>query len=71
MSALSDVLAVARTLSVADQIRLADALWEEVPPEEWPPPSTEWLAEAQQRSAEFDAGLMKAATWAKVRMRAL
>ena len=70
MSTLSDVLAAARTLSAADRIRLADALWEDVPPEEWPQPSAEWLAEAQRRSAEFDAGRMKAATWAEVQARA-
>jgi putative addiction module component (TIGR02574 family) len=67
---LSDVLAAARALSAADRIRLADALWEDLPPDEWPHPSAEWLAEAQRRSAEFDAGRMKAATWVEVRNRA-
>ena len=70
MPTLTDVLAVARTLSLADRIRLADALWEEVPPEEWPQPSAEWIAEAQRRSTEFEAGRMKAATWAEVQARA-
>jgi putative addiction module component (TIGR02574 family) len=70
MPTLSEVLADARTLSAADRLRLADALWEDVPPEEWPQPSAEWLAEAQRRSAEFDAGRMKAATWAEVQIRA-
>ena len=69
MTTLSDVLAAARTLSAADRIRLADALWEDLPPEEGPQPSAEWLAEAQRRSAEFDAGRMKAAPWAEVQAR--
>jgi len=69
MSTLTDVLAAARALSAADRIRLADTLWEEVPPEEWPQPSAEWIAEAQRRSAEFDAGRMSASTWAEVRTR--
>lgn len=69
MLTLSDILAAARTLSVADHMQLADALWEDVPPEEWPQPSPEWLAEAQRRSAEFDAGRMTAATWAEVQAR--
>lgn len=70
MPTLTDVLAVARTLSSADRMRLADALWEEVPLEEWPQPSVEWIAEAQRRSTEFEAGRMKAATWAEVQARA-
>jgi putative addiction module component (TIGR02574 family) len=70
MAILSEVLADARTLSAADRLQLAEALWEDLPPEEWPQPSTEWLAEAQRRSAEFDAGRMKAATWAEVQIRA-
>lgn len=69
MPSLSEVLADARTLSAADRVRLVDALWEDTPPEEWPQPSAEWLAEAQRRSAEFDAGRMKAATWAEVKTR--
>ncbi|HYV36598.1 MAG TPA: addiction module protein [Gemmataceae bacterium] len=70
MPTLSDVLAAARSLSPADRILLADALWEDLPPEAWPQPSAEWLAEAQRRSAEFDAGRMKSATWAEVQARA-
>jgi len=70
MPTLTDVLAAARTLNSADRIRLADALWEDIPLEEWPQPSPEWIAEAQRRSAEYDAGRMKAATWAEVQVRA-
>lgn len=70
MSTLSEILAAARTLSAVDRLRLAEALWEDVPSGEWPQPSAEWLAEAQRRSAEFDAGRMKADTWADVQTRA-
>jgi len=70
MPTLTDVLAVARTLSSADRIRLADALWDDVPIEEWPQPSAEWIAEAQRRSAEYEAGRMKTATWSEVQVRA-
>jgi putative addiction module component (TIGR02574 family) len=70
MAILSEVLAEARTLTPADRLRLADALLEELPPDEWPQPSAEWLAEAQRRSAEYDAGHMNAATWSEVRARA-
>jgi putative addiction module component (TIGR02574 family) len=70
MPTLTEVLAAARTLNSEDRIRLADALWEDIPLEEWPQPSAEWIAEAQRRSAEYDAGRMKAATWAEVQVRA-
>jgi putative addiction module component (TIGR02574 family) len=70
MPTFADVLAVARALSSTDRLRLADALWEGVPLEEWPQPSEEWIAEALRRSTEYDAGRMKATTWAEVQARA-
>jgi putative addiction module component (TIGR02574 family) len=65
-----DVLAAAWTLNAGDRLRLADALWEDVPPSDWPLPSGEWIAEAQRRSAEYDQGRMSAATWSEVQARA-
>jgi putative addiction module component (TIGR02574 family) len=70
MQNFQDVLDAARTLTVVDRMRLVEALWEDLPPTEWPLPSQEWIAEAQRRSAEYDAGKMSAAPWPDVRDRA-
>ena len=65
-----DVLTAAFDLTPIDRLRLVDALWDNSPPSEWPMPSKEWIAEAQRRSAEYDAGRMSAAPWPEVRERA-
>ena len=70
MSAFSDVLSAAQGLPTPDRIRLIAALWETVPPEEWPTPSEAWRQEVQRRSEEYDAGRMTAAPWSDVRERA-
>jgi putative addiction module component (TIGR02574 family) len=70
MDTYDDVLGAAQGLPATDRIRLVHALWETVPPEEWPAPSEEWIAEAEQRSAEYDAGRMTASPWPEVRARA-
>ena len=70
MSTFHDVLDAARTLTPTDRIRLVDALWEDVPPAEWPLPSEEWIAEAQRRSVAYDQGQMSATSWTQVRDRA-
>ncbi|NQU24031.1 MAG: addiction module protein [Candidatus Nealsonbacteria bacterium] len=70
MSTFDDVLGAAQGLPPAERIRLADALIETVPPDEWPAPSDEWIAEARRRSAEYDAGRMATSPWPEVRKRA-
>jgi len=70
MATFDDVLDAAQDLSAPDRVRLIDALWESMEPEEWPAPSDEWIAEAQRRSAEYDAGSMTASPWPEVRQRA-
>jgi putative addiction module component (TIGR02574 family) len=70
MTTFDDVLGAAQHLAPSDRIRLVHALWETVPPEEWPPPSQEWMDEAQRRSADYDAGRLTAAPWSEVRARA-
>ena len=70
MTTLQDVLSAAQMLSAADRMRLVSALWENVPPAEWPLPDPEWTAEAQRRSAEYNAGRMSASTWPEVQARA-
>jgi putative addiction module component (TIGR02574 family) len=69
MSSYQEVLAAARSLSTTDQAQLAAAIWEEMDPENWPLPTEEWIAEAQRRSAEYDADEMTASPWSEVRLR--
>lgn len=70
MATFDDVLDAAQDLPAPDRVRLIDALWESMEPEEWPAPSAEWIAEAQRRSAEYDARSMSASPWPEVRQRA-
>ena len=70
MATFDDVLATAQNLPASDRVRLMDALWESMEPTDWPAPSDEWVAEAQRRSAEYDAGKMSASRWPEVRQRA-
>ncbi len=70
MNAYDDVFVAAQGLPPTDRIRLIHALWDTVPPDEWPVPSEEWIAEAQRRSAEYAAGRLTASPWPEVRARA-
>ena len=69
MTTLQEIIDAARTLSPAERLRLVDAVWDDEHPENWPALSPEWLAEVQRRSAEFDAGRMKASPWEEVQAR--
>jgi putative addiction module component (TIGR02574 family) len=72
MSTMSfdDVFGAAQGLPVPDRVRLMDALWDTLPPDQWPGPSEEWIAEAQRRSIELDAGRMPTSPWSEVKARA-
>jgi len=70
MSSFQDILDAARALTTAERFRLVGQLWDDVAPADWPLPSEEWIAEAQRRSAEYDAGRMPASPWVEVRERA-
>jgi putative addiction module component (TIGR02574 family) len=70
MPTFDDVFGAAEALTPSDRIRLVQALWDTIPLDQWPVPSGEWIAEAQQRSAELDAGRMTASPWSEVRDRA-
>lgn len=69
MSNLNEVLDAARTLTAGERLRLVEALWEDVSPDEWPAPTAEWIREAQRRSAEFDASRSSASPWREVQAR--
>ena len=65
------LLADASQLPGGARIQLIEALWDTVPDEAMPRLSDEWLAEIQRRSAEFDAGNVRAIPWEQVREDAL
>ena len=70
MPTFHDVLDAARTLTPTDRVRLVHALWEDVSPAEWPLPTEQWIAEAQRRSADYDAGRTSATPWTESLVRA-
>ncbi len=70
MSTYDDILSAAGHLPPLDKVRLVQALWDTVSPDDWPKPSEAWIAEVQRRSAEYDAGTIVASTWPEVRTRA-
>ncbi|MAG92181.1 MAG: hypothetical protein CMJ48_00300 [Planctomycetaceae bacterium] len=70
MTTVQEILDAAQALPSADRARLIHALWETVSPDDWAPPSDEWIAEAQRRSEAYDAGEMTASPWSEVRQRA-
>jgi putative addiction module component (TIGR02574 family) len=69
MATYDDILGAAQHLPPLERIQLVHALWETVPPEDWPKPSQAWIDEARRRSAEYDAGRMAASPWSEVRAR--
>ncbi len=71
MSTYESVLADAARLRVADRIQLIDAIWDTLPEDSLPPLSDEWVAEIQQRSAEYDSGSADMVSWEQVRVEAL
>lgn len=70
MPTFDDVFGAAESLAPTDRIRLVHALWQTIPPAEWPRPNAEWMVEVQRRSDELDAGQMTVSTWEEVRQRA-
>ena len=70
MTTLNEILIAAQSLPAEERAQLVAALWENVSPNDWIPPSDEWIAEANRRSDLFDAGEMSDSPWSDVRQRA-
>jgi len=70
MAGYSELLNAAQDLESSEKLRLIDALWESISPDEWPGPDEAWVAEAQRRSTEFDRGETAPSDWTAVRARA-
>jgi len=70
MTTVREILDAAQALPSAERAQLIHALWSTVSPEDWTPPSEDWIGEAQRRSEAYDAGEMTASPWKEVRQRA-
>ena len=67
----SEVLSAANSLSIDDRIRLAEAIWEGLEPEEPLPDLTEaQKRELKRRMAELDASPGTAVPWEEVKAKA-
>jgi putative addiction module component (TIGR02574 family) len=71
MSDYDTLLSDASQLPLEARIQLIEALWDTVPEDALPPLSDEWLAEIERRSAEYDAGVVKAIPWEQVRVEVM
>lgn len=71
MADYQTLLADASRLPLDARIQLIDALRETVPEEAMPPLSSEWLAEIERRSSEYDEGKVETVPWQQVRAQAL
>lgn len=67
MSNYETLLADGSRLPVVDRIQLIEALWDTLPDDSLPPLNDEWIAEIQQRSAEYDSGSVRAVSWEQIR----
>ena len=70
MTTIDEILAAVRSLPSEARGRLIPLIWDQVAPEDWPAPSSEWIAEAKRRSDFIDDGSMVAEDWQIVRERA-
>ncbi len=70
MTNLEQVLQAALSLTEEDRGKLVDSLIGTLEPENAGPLDEAWLVEIQRRSAEYDAGLIKAIPWQEVKVRA-
>jgi putative addiction module component (TIGR02574 family) len=71
MSDYDTLLSDASQLPLDARIQLIEALWDTVPEDALPPLSDEWLAEINQRSAEYDAGSVQPIPWEQIRADAM
>jgi len=70
MATYNEIFGAAERLPAEERVRLVQALWDTVTPEDWPPPGDAWADEAQRRSREYDSGEATALPWQEVRARA-
>ncbi len=67
MASVDDAFLAAQNLGTDDKLQLISRIWETIPPAGDFRPSDADLAEIKRRSAELDAGAVKAIPWEEVR----
>jgi putative addiction module component (TIGR02574 family) len=65
------LLSDAKQLSVEDQLRLIEALWDLIPPDEDIPLHEDWAAELERRVAAIEEGATLTVSWSTIREEAL
>lgn len=70
MTTIDEILAAVRSLPSKARGRLIPLIWDQVAPEDWTAPSSEWIAESNRRSDLIDGGSMVAKDWQVVGERA-
>lgn len=71
MQDFDSILSAAQSLTTGERLRLIDALWDSVPPEEEGPLTDEWAREIGRRVSEIDEGKAKLVPWEEIRSKAL
>ena len=71
MQDFNSILSAAQSLTTGERLKLIDALWESVPPEEEMPLTDEWAREIGRRVSEIDQGKAKLIPWDEIRSKAL
>jgi putative addiction module component (TIGR02574 family) len=71
MSNYDSVLSAANELPATERLRLIDALWESIPPEEEASLSADWVAEIERRMDEIESNRAQTVPWSQVRDEAL
>lgn len=61
------MLSAAQQLAEEDRLRLIDALWDSVPPDQNAPFSADWAHEIERRVAELEAGTARTISWPQIR----
>jgi len=70
MTTLDEVLQAAQKLPSAQRAQLIATLWDGVIPDDWVPPTEDWVQESQCRIDAYESGQMTSSSWSEVRQRA-
>jgi hypothetical protein len=70
MTTIDEILEAVRSLPSETRGRLIPLIWDQLDPQDWPVPSSEWIAEAKRRSDLLADKSMVAEDWQVVRERA-
>jgi putative addiction module component (TIGR02574 family) len=67
MSSPDEIFHAVQSLAPDERWQLITRLWDALPPEDWPKPPDEDLAEVHRRFAEYEAGEVESISWEDAR----